>query len=369
MAARVTKILCLILICAMLAGAFAGSQSIRISVPSATIPTLPNPPSTSATIPVTTSPTTVPEPTQPPTQPQVPDPEPEPLPPSTEYTLQAPTWQKPAKPNVAIPKLSADNFFIFDTRIGEFLYISCETDKALYPASTTKLFTSYVALQYLSPEDIVTVGSELSYVESDASVAGFRRGDRVSVEALVYGALLPSGCDASYILAAAAGRVILGDENAKAKNAISAFMDECNRLGQELGMTNTNFVTPDGYHNPSHRISMQAFAIIGKCSLENKLIARVTASATATITYTNVQGNSRSATFLNTNQTLQADGKYYHDLSVGLKTGYTAAAGYCLLTAYEVDGRYILVGIFGCNDASSRFKDANKLFNTYLPYL
>lgn len=296
-------------------------------------------------------------------------PEPMPLPPSTGFIPQKPLSQAPVKPTVSIPKLSAKRFFIYDTGSEEFLYINCDTEKAIYPASTTKLFTTYVALQYLSPETIVTVGKELSYVASDASAAGFRQGDRVSVEALAYGALLPSGCDASYILAAAAGKVILSDKNATAKSAINAFMEECNRIAKQLGMKNTNLVNPDGYHHKDHRISMQAFAIIGTHCLNNKLIARIVASTKATVTYTNSSGKTRTLQFQNTNHCIHPNTDYYNAYCVGLKTGYTSDAGYCLLTAYEIDGRYILIGIFGCSSSKDRFKDANKLFNAYLPHL
>lgn len=363
MAARVAKIVCLVLLCAIFAGVFAGSQRMILWLLDTTVPTSPAPPSST----VTTPPATIPPTTQEPTRPTLPDPEP--LPPGSGHTVQLSTQRKPAKPNVVIPKLSADDFFIFDTRIDDFLYISSQPDKAIYPASTTKLFTTFVALQYLQPEDVVTVGGELSYVQSDASVAGFRRGDKVSVEALAYSALLPSGCDASYILAAAAGRVILADANATAKNAITAFMAECNRLGQELGMVNTNFVTPDGYHHDDHRISLQAFVIIGKCSLENALIAQITASPSTVITYANSRGKTCTKELLNTNLTIHADSEYYNAHSIGLKTGFTDDAGNCLLTAFEVDGRYILVGVFNCRSSDSRFQDVNKLFHTYLPYL
>lgn len=357
MASYMMKIISLVLIYAILSG---GMQ----------LPMQPIDLSTSATGPTSTATepsATLPEPTEP--QPTQPDADPEPLPPSSGYTTQLSLSQKPAKPNVAVPKLSAKNFFIYDTRISEFLYINCDADTAIYPASTTKLFTSYVALQYLSPDDIVTVGKELSYVAYDASVAGFQRGDRVSAEALVYGALLPSGCDASYILAAAAGRVILGNENATAKNAISAFMDECNRLAKELGMENTYLVTPDGYHHADHKISMEAFVIIANCCLENALIKKVTTSAEATVTYTNSRGKACTLLFRNTNLTIQPESEYYNVHSIGLKTGFTNAAGYCLLTAYNIDDRYIIVGIFGSRSSSDRFKDTNKLFNAYLPHL
>ncbi len=363
MAARIARIVSLLLLLAIFAGIIVGSKYTQLWYPETTGPTGTTVPASSTSTPVTVPPTTkpIPEATVPPT--------PQPLPPGSEYTVQAPTVQKPAKPSIALPKLSARDFFIYDTRLGDFLYISCKSSKAVYPASTTKLFTAYVALQYLSPAEIVTVGSELSYVASDASIAGFRKGDQVSVEALVYASLLPSGCDASYILAAAAGRVILNDPGAKAKTAINAFMDECNRFGLELGMENTNLVTPDGYHHANHKISIQAFAIIGQCCLENELIAQATAAAEATITYTTSSGAQKTMQLQNTNQTIHADSKFYHALSVGLKTGFTGYAGYCLLTAYRINGRHILVGVFGSQTANSRFQDANKLLNAYLPYL
>ena len=316
---------------------------------------------------LTTVPTTVTEPTQPPTEPSAP--EPEPTPPSAGPLVHAPVWQEPALSQIKAPKLSADNFFIYDTAISDYLYINTQASKAIYPASTTKLFTTYVALQYLSPEDIIKVGKELDYVMWDASRAGFKKGDRVSVEALVYGALLPSGCDASYILAAAAGRVILKNKNATAKSAINAFMAECNRMAKELGMKNTNLVTPDGYHEDDHKISMEGFVTIAQCCLENKLIKRVIRSSEATISYTNSQGKTCSEDFKNTNLIIHPESKYYHASCVGLKTGSTNDAGYCLLSAYYVDGRYIIVGIFGCQSSNKRFQDANTLFETYLPYL
>ncbi len=342
MAANFKRLLGALLVFALLAGAFAHSQSIPISSVDgsqpATMATAP------AELPVVS------------------------LPPSAGPTLQQVTCQPPAWKFVTLPSISAKEFFVYDVEMGDFLYISDQTDKQLYPASTTKLFTTYVALQYLSQDDVVTVGSELNYVQWDASKVDFQKGDKVSVEALAYGALLPSGCDASYILAAAAGKVILGDKNATARKAIDAFMDECNRLAAELGMEKTHLVTPDGYHDAKHKISLQSFVIIGKLCLEHKLIGQIVSTEKTTITYTR-NGNSISKTLKNTNYTIRSDSQYYNADCIGLKTGFTDKAGYCLLTAYKVDGRYVLIGVFGCSDADNRFKDANKLFDTYLPYL
>lgn len=354
MANYMLKLISLVLVYAILAGGMQLPMQ----------PTDPITPDATQSSSVATVPTTaVTEPTEPSA------PEPEPLPPSTGPMVHTPVWQEPALSQLKIPKLSAENYFIYDTGSGDYLYINTQTNKALYPASTTKLFTTYVALQYLEPEDIVKVGSELNYVMWDASRAGFKKGDRVSVEALVYGALLPSGCDASYILAAAAGRVILKNANATAKSAINAFMAECNRMAKELGMHNTNLVTPDGYHQDDHKISMEGFVTIAKYCLENKLIKKVIRSTEATISYTNSKGKTTSDTFQNTNLIIRPESDYYNTHCVGLKTGFTNDAGYCLLTAYYVNGRYIIVGIFGCRSSDKRFQDANKLFQTFLPYL
>ena len=268
-----------------------------------------------------------------------------------------------------LPDISAKYAFVYDLRSEELLYANTELSQSVYPASITKLFTTYVALQYLDPKYTITVGAELDYVKWDASVAGFQEGDRVRVEDLVYGALLPSGCDASYILAAAAGRKILGKSSATAKQAITAFLEECNRIAKAQGMKNTNITSPDGYHKADHYISLQAMTVIGRLALENECIAQVVATTKYTMTYTNADGESCSKLLQNTNKILQKTSKYYHSQAAGLKTGTTTEAGACLIAAYKVEGGYILVGILGCEDNNARFSDANALFDAFYPYI
>lgn len=346
------------------------TPTTAVTQPSFTEPPVIEPPVTEPPVtepPITEPPVTEPPVTEPPvTEPSVTEP-PVTEPPVTEPPVtEPPLSQIPAE---SIPKISAKNAFVYDTRTQHFVYASVDPGNSVYPASITKLFTTYMALQYLQVDEIVTVGSELSYVASDASVAGFCKGDQVRVQNLVYGALLPSGCDASYILAAAAGRVILADQNASSKNALNAFLKACNDLAASMGMVNTNFANPDGYHKSSHYISLQAIAIIGTLALENDIIAQACATASVTITYQNASGNSCTATLQNTNKTIDQGSTAYHPLSVGLKTGTTGWAGACLLAAYRVEGGYVLVGVFGCNSNFGRFTDANALFDACLPYL
>lgn len=350
---------------------------VPTTTPPTTVPPVTEPPVTEPPVtepPVTEPPVTEPPVTEPPvTEPPVTEP-PVTEPPVTEPPVTEPPVTEP-DPTISkiplkdLPSISAKYAFIYDTRTQEFVYTSTDPSYAVYPASITKLFTTYVALQYLPLDTIVTVGNELSYVASDASIAGFHKGDKVSVKGLVYGALLPSGCDASYILAVAAGRVILGDTNASVKNALNAFLNACNQLAASMGMVNTNISSPDGYHKSSHYISLQAMAIIGILALENEAIAKACSSMEMTITYQDINGKERSALFHNTNRTLDPGSSAYHPLAIGLKTGTTARAGACLLNAYRVDGGYILVGVFACKDNTRRFSDANALFEACLPYI
>lgn len=396
------KILCLVLTWTLMASLLAGCQQVVLPSlgSSSTLPTIATTlPGTTGTVPTPT--TTVTQPTQLPTQPTTTAPTVPPttvptVPPTTVPTTPpttAPTEPKPTEttppattvpatppatepepthpkiPASEIPELHAQNAFVYDTRNDHFLYSSTAVEIIVYPASTTKLFTCYVALQYLDPDQAITVGNELSYVASDASVAGFRKGDVVTVENLLYGALLPSGCDASYILAAAAGRVILENQNASANEAITAFVSECNRQAQALGMMSTNLANPDGYHHRKHYFSLQALAIVGALALEHEVLARICATDAVTITYQNKDGESCTATLKNTNLLIRPQSTYYHELAVGLKTGTTGPAGACLLAAFQVPGGYILIGVFGCSTNEGRFSDAHTLFDACLPYL
>ena len=278
---------------------------------------------------------------------------------------------KPARPQLFVPlsppATAAKHAFIYDTRIDRFLYTSDSVDTAIFPASVTKLFTTYVALLHLDPQETVTIGNERNLVSLDASIAGLRIGTTWTVEGLAYGALLPSGCDASYSLATAAGRKLLNEPKATIQKAVAAFMAECNRLAEELGMTNTHFVTPDGYHDWDHYISIQGYTIIAQLILKHKLLSQIVQTPQATITYRNKYGTPYTTTMRNTNRTLQQDmGELYRPESVGLKTGSTSAAGKCLLTAYQVEGGYLIVGVFGCIETTSRFTSANALFDHFM---
>ncbi len=226
-------------------------------------------------------------------------------------------------------------------------------DDRIYMASITKLYTVKVALEYLKPDDIVTVGNELDKVAYDASRAGLEYGDVLTVEQLVTGMLLPSGNDAAYVTAVAAGRKILKRPDCSVRRALDAFMTEMNRQAEKDGLRDTHFANPDGYHHDNHYTSMRDVLTIAKLALGNELIVKCTSMKRAEF----VVGE-RTLAWENTNILLHPEFPYYRENVIGLKTGYTDRAGHCVVVAERTNDGITIVGVFGFESFKEKFEEA-----------
>lgn len=297
-------------------------------------PTLPE-----QTQPVTEAPTE--EPTEPPT-------EPEPTEPPFQMEKLA-VWSE----YLYGRKLSAGEYFVYDLDQERFLTITGSPDDRLYPASITKLYTAYVALQYLDPDEEITVGAEIWMVDEDSSVAELLNGDVLTVRQLVAGMLLPSGNDATQTLTVAAGRKLAQDPDLNMYAAVQRFVEQMNEDAAALGLTGSHFVTVDGIHNYNHYVSMADMVKVGQLALSNEVIAQCVATQQQTVALS----EERSLAWENTNMLMQEDSRYYCVYITGLKTGFTTPAGNCLLSSATVDGRNLLIGIFKCTYPEDRFAD------------
>ena len=283
--------------------------------------------------------------------------------PVPETTCPAPTTEPPLDPAeeaciAAAAKIKAGHIFVYDTSRRKMLFSSTPSTEALYPASITKLFSAWVALQILPPETVVTAGKELGLLQPGSSTAFIAYGSRLTVEMLVEAMLLPSGNDAAYILSAAAGRELAGDPELPAKKAVALFMDEMNRRSKEVGLANSHFVNPDGYHNENHYSCSGDLATVGELALGNEIIAKYMALQQDSVTF----HSGETVTWYNTNRLLNPESAWYCEAAVGMKTGYTQEAGYCLLAAFQQEEGHILVGIFDAENKLSRYTDAVILF-------
>ena len=253
--------------------------------------------------------------------------------------------------------ISAGHVFVYDTAGRKMLYCSSDSTESLFPASITKLFTAYVALEILEPDTVITAGKELGLLQPGSSTAFIAYGSRLTARMLVEAMLLPSGNDAAYVLAAAAGQA-LSEKTLKPKEAVTVFMEEVNRRGKELGLVNTHFVNPDGYHSKDHHSCPGDLATIGELALQNEIIAGYASLQQDSVVFK----SGETITWYNTNRLLNPESAWYCADAVGLKTGYTKEAGYCLLGAFEYGKGHILVGIFDGENKLSRYGDAVDLF-------
>ena len=247
---------------------------------------------------------------------------------------------------------------VYHTGTGQVLYAHAAGNGKLFPASITKLFTAYVALQYLDPDTVVTAGSELKLVEPGSSLAWIARGHQIKVKMLVEGMLLPSGNDAAMVLSCAAGRVIAEDPQLAAADAVQVFVDEMNRQAELLGFEMSHFVSPDGWHTGSHYTCLNDLARIASLALQNDTIRRY-----MKIGYHETNFHSGQAiAWENTNLLVLPGSGFYRSDALGMKTGYTRPAGYSLMSAFSFEEGDIVIGLFGYADKTMRFDDAIDLY-------
>ena len=261
--------------------------------------------------------------------------------------------------------MQARQILVYDTNSDRILYSKSVAGGKLFPASITKLFSTYVALQYLDPETVITAGNELDLVHEGSSIAFIAKGGQYRVEMLVEGMMLPSGNDAAMVLAAAAGRAIAGDENLPAVDAVQRFVDEMNQQADALGFEKSHFCNPDGWHTGAHYTCLNDLARISRLALENETISRyMRKHDEETHSY-----GGQYVLWENTNLLLDPEGAYYRRDAIGMKTGYTRPAGYSLMSAFTYDEGAIVVGLFGYTDKYERFNDAVRLSTAAKEYL
>lgn len=250
------------------------------------------------------------------------------------------------------------HIFVYDLKGGQMLCSTTETSDRMYPASITKLYTAWLALRYLDPETVVTAGEELALVQPGSSLAYISKNCRLRVDMLVEAMLLPSGNDAAYVLAAAAGRVIADDPTLPGDLAVQSFVSEMNREALRLGMVDSHFTNPDGYHAGGHYSCPADIALIGALALEEPIIAKYAGMEADAVVFE----SGEKITWYNTNRLVNPTAEQYIPEALGLKTGHTTEAGYCLLAAFDDGENRILVGIFGAEKNYPRYENAAALW-------
>ena len=239
--------------------------------------------------------------------------------------------------------------------------------KKIYPASLTKVMTILVACENVkSYDDMYTFKDEdfNQIAETDASIAGFKPGEKVSARDLLYGAILPSGADAC-----------VGLENLVA-GSHEAFIKLMNDRVQELGLKNTHFVNSTGLHDKDHYTTVADLAVIMKVANHNATCKTVltTMEYTTARTEQNPDGIKLPCTLLGRTAGYYIDynGNGANDDSVsviGGKTGYTTEAGCTIATiAYDSESNRTYCCVLAkCKDALTSAFETMSMYEKYLP--
>ena len=194
-------------------------------------------------------------------------------------------------------------------------------DQRIFPASMTKVMTILTAAEHIENWD-ETFTMTQSIIDplflADASMAGFVHGEEVSMMDLLYGAVLPSGAEATEALAI----TVAGSEE--------AFADLMNKKAQELGLQDTHFVDASGLHDENHYTTLSDMAIIMQAALDNPRCREVLTSVnhTSPATAQNPEGVAMTNRFLYRIRPQQTGNV---DIQAA-KTGYTAQAMNCCVS-------------------------------------
>ena len=231
---------------------------------------------------------------------------------------------------------------LMEKTTGQILYTQNEHEQ-LEPASVTKVMTLLLTMEAIDSgtihyDDVVTVSAAAAGM--GGSQVYLAEGEQITVEELLKAVCVASGNDAAVALAE------------KVAGVHELFVERMNQRAAELGMEDTHFVnctglTAEGHVTSAHDIALMSRELI----LHHPDIRRFTTIWMDTI---------RDGAFqlANTNKLIR-----FYDGATGLKTGYTASAGYCISATAERDGMELIAVIMKGPDKDTRNNDAKALLN------
>lgn len=312
---------------------------------------------------ISAAPAPQPEPEPAPQPEPIPEPEPEPEP---EPISEPEPEPEPEQPPLALSvsdeatrvldlELYSTAAILLDAQTGAVLAEKLP-DERIYPASMTKVMTLLVAAEQL-PQLDETFTMTQAIIDplylAGASMAGFVNGETVTLRELLYGAVVPSGAEATEALAQAAA----GSE--------AAFVALMNEKAAALGLENTHFTNTSGLHDEQHYTTVREMALILQAALQNEVCAEVlsTENYTTAPTAEHPQGLAMTNKFLY---------RVHHEYELGgaqlhaAKTGFTTQAMNCCASAGQTpDGRAVLCVSAGAWTGEFCIEDHIALYRQY----
>lgn len=243
------------------------------------------------------------------------------------------------KAYAAEPLMAGEAAILIDLSTGQCLYEK-NADQQMYPASTTKMLTTLLALKHGNLEDTVTIGSCVRAVEGTSIY--LVEGEEVILNDLVRAMMLNSANDAA---------VAIAEHIAGSVEGFAAMMNE---EARRIGAVNSHFVNPNGLHEDDHYSTARDLSLIARAAIQDLRFRELVSTRTGTI----IREDPETVTNLvNTNKLL-----WSYEGATGIKTGYTSRAKRCLVGLAERDGRELLTVVLK-NEEQTVWSDTANLLN------
>ncbi|MEI8216877.1 MAG: D-alanyl-D-alanine carboxypeptidase family protein [Eubacteriales bacterium] len=252
------------------------------------------------------------------------------------------------------PQIIGDAAVLIDGATGQVLFDK-QMNKQKFPASTTKIMTSLLAVENLDMTQKVIIDSTTPF--SDGTRIFLVEGEEVTVDQLLNAMLVESANDA----AVAVGKEISG--------TIPEFTNLMNQRAKELGAKNTNFDNPNGLPDSMHLTTAYDLAMITKEALKHPEIRKAISTYRYVFSATNKQPErylyNKNKLLFDTDTKVNYNGTIRtlkYDGATGVKTGFTTDAGYCLITSAKRDGMELIAVVLQ-SDSTNIFLDSIKLLD------
>lgn len=239
-----------------------------------------------------------------------------------------------------------DSIIVKDLSKNKTIFTKAE-NKPVRPASLTKIMTAMLAIESGKLNNVVTITKEMSNVEPTKT--GLKPGDTVFLKDLVHAAMIKSANDAATAIAYYLGN---GDKD--------RFVAMMNKKAKSIGMSNTTFTNPSGFDIGNHKSTAKDLLTLSEYAIKNKTFNEIVKLNKYVFKTLNT---GRKVTVYTSNK-LQKQDKYV----VGIKTGYTAKAGACLIARAKKNDKDILLVMLNSENrwetAKTALEQATKTKNT-----
>ena len=250
--------------------------------------------------------------------------------------------------------LYARSAILIEADTGEVLFEK-NADEIMYPASTTKIMTAYIALQMSDLDnDVVTVSQNaIDLVPEGYQKVPLVAGEQVPMLDLVSAMLVISGNEAANAIA----EYLSG--------SVEAFSGLMNQTAQMLGCSeDTHFTNPSGVQDVSHYTTARDLSIIARAAMRDERFASIVRQTTYDMPATQKEDGSAGhprRTLVGATRILDPSSEYYYPYATGVKTGFTIDAGYCFVGAAS-NGSIDLISVVLYDGDTRRYIDTKRLF-------